>query len=116
MHVCISVIFIAQVYQLDLSWSAQCIVILLALLMSFGMAGIPSASLIAIVVILGVLGMPVEGVGLLIALDRIIDMFRTTVNVFTNSCSAVLVARSEGELTHLIKEQHEKVASGNPLV
>ena len=60
-------------------------------------AGIPSASLVAIVVILGAIGLPAEGIGLILAVDRILDMCRTSVNVFSDSCGAVLIGRSEGE-------------------
>jgi proton glutamate symport protein len=72
-------------------------VVLLALLTSIGVAGIPAASLVAIVIILNAVGLPAEGIGLLLAVDRILDMCRTSVNVFSDSCGAVVVARWEGE-------------------
>lgn len=62
-----------------------------------GVTGIPSASLISIVIILTSLGFPADGIGLVMAVERLLDMCRTTVNVYSNSCSAVLIARSEGE-------------------
>jgi Na+/H+-dicarboxylate symporter len=65
--------------------------------MSMGIAGIPSASLISLVVILQTVGVPAEGIGLIMAVDRILDMFRTTVNVLGNSTCAALLASSEGE-------------------
>jgi len=97
LYECVAVIFIAQAYGVELSILTQFSVVLLSLIVSIGIGGIPSASLIAIVVILKTLGIPVEGIGLLIAVDRVLDMCRTTTNVFSDSCCAILVARSEGE-------------------
>jgi len=68
-----------------------------ALLTSIGVAGIPAASLVAITIILASIGLPAEAIGLILAVDRILDMFRTSVNVFSDSCGAVLIARTEGE-------------------
>ena len=67
------------------------------LLTSVGVAGVPAASLVAIVVILAAAGLPAEGIGLILAVDRILDMCRTTVNIFSDSCGAVIIARTEGE-------------------
>jgi len=72
-------------------------VVLGALLTGIGIAGIPSASLVGIAVILGAVGLPLEGIGLVLAVDRILDMCRTTVNVFGDSCGAVVVGRLSGE-------------------
>ena len=69
----------------------------LSLVTSIGVAGVPSGSLVAILIILKAIGLPAEGLGLFIAVDRLLDMCRTTVNVFSDSCCAVLVAKSEGE-------------------
>lgn len=97
LYECVAALFIAQVYGLELSLVTQFSVLLLSLVISIGIAGIPSASIVAMMVILNALGLPAEGVGLLLAVDRILDMCRTTVNVFSDSCCAVLVARTEGE-------------------
>ncbi|MEI8366612.1 MAG: dicarboxylate/amino acid:cation symporter [Parachlamydiaceae bacterium] len=97
LYECVAVMFIAQVYGIELSLTAQFSVVLLSLVTSIGIAGIPSASIVAIIVILQALGLPPEGIGLLFAVDRILDMCRTTVNVFSDSCCAVLVATTEGE-------------------
>ncbi len=97
LYECVAAMFVAQVYGIDLSFSTQFIVVLMALITSIGVAGIPSASLVAVLVILKSIGLPAEGIGLFIAVDRILDMCRTTVNVFSDSCCAVLVASSEGE-------------------
>jgi Na+/H+-dicarboxylate symporter len=91
------VMFMAQAYGLDLSFTTQFVIALLALLTSTGIAGIPSASLVAISVILAAVGLPLEGLGVILAVDRVLDMCRTSVNVFGDSCGAVVVARLEGE-------------------
>ncbi|MDX2464205.1 MAG: dicarboxylate/amino acid:cation symporter [Porticoccus sp.] len=97
LYECVAAMFIAQAYGLDLSLATQFTIVLVALLTSIGVAGIPAASLVAITVILGVVGLPLEGIGMLLVTDRILDMLRTAVNVFSDSCGAVVIARSEGE-------------------
>ncbi len=97
LYECVAAMFVAQAYGIEISFTTQFLVVFLALVTSIGVAGIPSASLVAIIVILKVIGLPAEGIGLFIAVDRLLDMCRTTVNVFSDSCCAVLVARSEGE-------------------
>lgn len=99
LYECAAALFIAQAYGLDLSFGQQFSVVLVALLTSIGVAGIPAASLVAIGVILGAIGLPLEGIGLLLVTDRVLDMVRTAVNVFSDSCGAVIIARSEGETT-----------------
>ena len=76
---------------------ALMLVVVIALLTSIGVAGIPAASLVAITLILTSLGLPVEGIGLILAVDRVLDMCRTSVNVFSDTCGAVIIAKSEGE-------------------
>lgn len=105
LYECVAALFIAQVYGAEMSILKQFIVVFLALITSIGVAGIPSASIVAILVILKTLGVPAEGIGLLFAVDRILDMCRTTVNVFSDSCCAVLVAASEGE-KDVLKEKN----------
>lgn len=97
LYECVAALFIAQAYGIELSMGTQFLVVLLALLTSIGVAGIPAASLVAIAIILGAVGLPLEGIGLILAVDRILDMLRTAVNVFSDSCGAVIIARSEGE-------------------
>lgn len=94
---CISVLFICQVYGLELTIPMVIFIALISLLTSIGMAGVPSASIAAIVMILQTLGLPNDGVVLILAVERILDMFRTSINVFGNTCCAVLVAKLEGE-------------------
>jgi proton glutamate symport protein len=97
LYECIAVIFIAQAYGIDLSVGQQIIVVVTALLASIGAAGIPMAGLVMITIVLTAVGLPLEGVGLILAVDRILDMFRTTVNVWSDSCGAVVIAKLEGE-------------------
>lgn len=97
LYECVATIFIAQVYGVELTIATQFSIVLLALVTSIGIGGIPSASIVGMIVILKAVGLPAEGIGLLIAVDRILDMCRTTVNVFSDSCCAILVARSENE-------------------
>jgi proton glutamate symport protein len=97
LYECVAAIFIAQAYGVDLSLIQQLIIIVTALLASIGAAAIPMAGLVMITVILTAVGLPLEGVGLILAVDRILDMFRTATNVWSDSCGAVIIARSEGE-------------------
>lgn len=97
LYECVAALFIAQAYGLELSLATQFTVVVVALLTSIGVAGIPAASLVAIAIILGAIGLPAEGIGLILAVDRVLDMCRTAVNVFSDSCGAVIIAHTEGE-------------------
>ena len=97
LYECVATIFIAQVYGIDLSVSQQVIVVLTALLASIGAAGVPMAGLVMMTIILQAVGLPLEGVGIVLAVDRILDMFRTATNVLSDSCGTVIIARTEGE-------------------
>jgi len=94
---CVAVIFIAQAYGIELSFIQQIIVVFTALLAAIGTAGIPMVGLVMMSVILNAVGLPIEGIGLVIGVDRILDMMRTAVNVYGDTCVAVIVAKSEGE-------------------
>ncbi len=107
LYECIAAMFIAQAYGIEITYVQQFIVVLLALITSMGVAGVPSASLVVIIVILKSIGLPAEGIGMILAVDRILDMCRTTVNVFSDSCCAILVAATEGEKNILTKEEFE---------
>ena len=102
LYECVVVIFISQFYGVvqgfEIGFMTQFTVVFLALITSIGVAAIPSASLVAIVVILGVVGLPLEAVGLIWVTDRVLDMCRTAVNVFSDTCGAVIIAKNEGEL------------------
>lgn len=97
LYECVAAMFIAQAYGLDLGLTEQFLIVITALVTSIGVAGIPAASLVAISIILATIGLPLEGIGLILAVDRVLDMCRTSVNVFSDSCGAVIIARSEGE-------------------
>ena len=101
LYECVVAIFIFQAFGVDLSFSQQFIIVFTALLTSIGVAGIPSASLIAIMIILRQVGLPeaqaAAGLAMVLVVDRILDMCRTSVNIFSDSCGAVIIARSEGE-------------------
>ena len=97
LYECVAVMFIAQAYGLELGFGVQFTIVAAALLTSIGVAGVPAASFVAIAVILGAVGLPVEAIGVLFVFDRILDMSRTAVNVFGDSCGAVTIARMEGE-------------------
>ena len=97
LYECVAAMFIAQAYGIDLSFLQQVIVVVTALLASIGAAGIPMAGLVMISIILSAVGLPLEGLGLILSVDRILDMCRTTVNVWSDSCGAVVIAKTEGE-------------------
>jgi len=97
LYECVAAMFIAQAYGIEISFLDQVVVVFTALLASIGAAGIPMAGLVMITVILTAVGLPLEGVGLIISVDRILDMFRTSVNVWSDSCGAVVIAKTEGE-------------------
>ena len=101
LYECVAAMFIAQAYGLSLDLTTQFTIVLIALLTSIGVAGIPSASLVAITIILSAIGLPVEAVGMILVVDRVLDMCRTAVNVFSDSVAAVTIARLEGEQTRL---------------
>ncbi len=104
LYECVATIFIAQVYGFDLGFGQQIIVVLTALLASIGAAGVPMAGLVMMSIILTAVGLPLELVGIILAVDRILDMFRTTVNVLSDSCGCVIIARLEGETLEGIGE------------
>ena len=97
LYECVAAMFIAQAFGLQLGFAEQFTVVIIALLTSIGVAGIPAASLVAITIILGAIGLPLEAVGLILAVDRVLDMCRTSVNIFSDSCGAVIIGRLEGE-------------------
>jgi len=101
LYECVAAMFIAQAYGIEMHFAQQFFIVVIALLTSIGVAGVPAASLVAISIILGAVGVPLEGIGLLMVTDRLLDMMRTSVNVFSDTCCAVFVARSEGEQTRL---------------
>lgn len=101
MFECVGALFIAQVLGFDLTIIQQAVVVLTALLASIGAAAVPSAGLVVIFIVLEAVGLRGPDVnvivGSMLAIDRPLDMYRTAVNVFSDSCGATIIARSEGE-------------------
>jgi proton glutamate symport protein len=102
LYECVAAMFIAQAYGIEMSIFQQFIIVLTALLASIGAAGIPMAGLVMITIVLRAVGLPLEGVGLILAVDRILDMLRTATNVWSDSCGTVIIAQSEGENNLLV--------------
>ena len=101
LYECVVVIFIAQLYAytmgVDFSIGQQLIVVFLALVTSIGVAGVPAASLVAIALILPAVGLPVDWIGIVLVVDRILDMCRTSLNVTSDLTITALIASSEDE-------------------
>ena len=104
----VSAVFIAQVFGMDLSIVQQLNIVLVATLSSIGAPAIPGAGIIMLVLVLTSVGIPAEGLVLILGIDRPIDMVRTAVNVTGDATVAALIANSEGELGN-IKEEIEEV-------
>jgi proton glutamate symport protein len=108
LYECAAAMFLAQAYGLELTFGVQFSIVLIALLTSIGVAGVPSASLVAIAIILGAIGLPAEAIGVLMVFDRVLDMARTSVNIFGDAVCAVIVARLDGEETLLAIDAKSK--------
>ncbi|MFC3416636.1 dicarboxylate/amino acid:cation symporter [Algoriphagus hitonicola] len=94
----VAAVFIAQALGMDLTWTQQLMIVLTATLASIGSAGVPGAGLIMLIIVLESIGVPAAGIALIIAPDRILDMFRTVVNVTGDATVCTIVASTEGEL------------------
>lgn len=93
----VAVIFIAQVYGIDLSIMEQIVIIVTVLFSAIGTASIPMAGLVMLSVAISVAGLPMEGIGLVLAVEQLCDMPRTATNSYGDMCGAVVIAKSEGE-------------------
>lgn len=102
-------LFVAQMYGIDLSITQQITLLLVLMLTSKGMAGVPGASFVVILTTLGSMGLPLEGVAFIAGIDRILDMVRTAVNVLGNSLAAIVMSKWEGEFDQ--KKANEYVDS-----
>ncbi len=96
LYECVAAMFIAQVYGIELGIGQQILVFFTALLASIGAAGIPMAGLVMIAVVLRAVGLPMEGVGLILAVDRVLDMCRTSINVWSDTIGSAVIAQWEG--------------------
>lgn len=90
-------LFVAQMYGIDLSIMQQITLLLVLMLTSKGMAGVPGASFVVILTTLGTMGLPLEGVAFIAGIDRILDMIRTVVNVLGNSLATIVMSKWEGQ-------------------
>lgn len=93
----LATVFVAQIYGIDLSFSEQLTVLLIALLASIGSVGVPAAALVVISMVFAQVHLPMEGIALVAGVDRILDMARTTLNVMGDAVGAVVVTKLENE-------------------
>jgi DAACS family dicarboxylate/amino acid:cation (Na+ or H+) symporter len=91
----VTVLFLAQFYGIELGLAQQAVVLLVCILGGIGTAGVPAGSIPVVALILGMVGVPVEGIGLILGVDRFLDMCRTTLNVTGDLAAAVVVSRGE---------------------
>ena len=94
----VATVFIAQFYGIELSVNAYLMVILTATMVSIGAAGVPGVGIVMLSMVLAQAGLPVEGIGLIIGVDRLLDMMRTTGNVAGDGMVAASIAASEDQL------------------
>ena len=91
-------IFIANLYGIDLGVTEYLTVILMSVLASIGTAGVPGVGLIMLSMVFAQVGLPIEGIGLILGVDRLLDMLRTAVNVGSDAAVTTIVAKSEGKM------------------
>ena len=105
----VAVMFIAQMYGIHLGLFQQAIIVITAFLASAGAAAVPGAGLVTMVIILNAVGVPIEGLALILPVDRLLDSCRTPVNLWSNSIAAVVTAKLEGEKLKPIKHFEENI-------
>ena len=103
----VAAIFIAQIYGMDLTLGDQVTIVVSATLASVGAAGVPGAGMITLAMVLTAIGVPTEGLALILGVDRILDMFRTATNVVGDSTATVLMARLEGENLKIMSDAED---------
>jgi len=96
----VAAVFLAQLYGMDLSFAQQLTIVLTATLASIGAAGTPGAGIVTLAIVLGSIGVPLQGIGIILGVDRILDMCRTVVNVTGDAACAVVVASTENQVRH----------------
>ncbi len=104
----VSALFIAQFFGIELTIMQMIMIVITATLASIGTAGVPGAGLIMLAMVLNAVGLPLEGIALIAGIDRILDMFRTSINVVGDASAAVVVAASEGELSKVNQNINKK--------
>ena len=105
----VATVFIAQAFNVEIGMSGYLMVILTATLASIGTAGVPGVGLITLAMVLQQVGLPVEGIALIIGVDRLLDMMRTAVNVTGDGAVSTIVARSEGKFDEQIFKEGKAV-------
>lgn len=109
LYTSLATVFIAQMFNIDFPLSTQLFMVLTLMVSSKGIAGVPGASIIVIASTVVAFGLPVEGVAIILGVDRVMDMARTACNVFGNCIATVVVARWENELSDdMLKEAYTK--------
>jgi proton glutamate symport protein len=103
----VAALFIAQIYNMNLGIGEQVTVILTATLASVGAAGVPGAGMVTLAMVLTQVGVPTEGLALVLGVDRLLDMFRSATNVTGDSTAAVLMAKMEGENLHILTPEED---------
>ena len=101
----VAAVFIAQAYGMDLDMGQQLTIVLTATLASIGAAAVPGAGMVMLVIVLGAIGVPTEGLALIFGVDRLLDMMRTVVNVTGDATVATVVASTEGQLREVTEEE-----------
>ncbi|HYE29505.1 MAG TPA: dicarboxylate/amino acid:cation symporter [Allosphingosinicella sp.] len=110
----VTVLFLAQFFGIELSLGQQVVVLLMCILGGIGTAGVPAGSLPVIALILGMVGVPPEGIGIVLGVDRFLDMCRTTLNVTGDLTAAVVVSRGEAEAPAVAPVAPPEPAAANP--
>ncbi len=98
----VATVFIAQVFGIELTLTDYAAVVVTATLASIGTAGVPGVGLIMLAMVLNQVGLPVEGIALIIGVDRLLDMVRTAVNVTGDCVATAVIAKSEGEFNETV--------------
>ncbi|GAB6259696.1 MULTISPECIES: cation:dicarboxylate symporter family transporter [Peribacillus] len=106
----LAAIFIAQMYGIDLSMYEQITLMLVLMITSKGIAGVPGVSFVVLLATLGTVGIPIEGLAFIAGIDRILDMGRTVVNVIGNSLAAIVISKWEGQFNPPSKKELEQVS------
>ncbi|MBJ10530.1 MAG: dicarboxylate/amino acid:cation symporter [Flavobacteriales bacterium] len=101
----VAAVFIAQAFSIDLDMGQQLTIVLTATLASIGAAAVPGAGMVMLVIVLGAIGVPTEGLALIFGVDRLLDMLRTVVNVTGDATVATVVASSEGQIREVAEEE-----------
>lgn len=109
----VAALFIAQIYNMDLSLVEQLTVILTATLASVGAAGVPGAGMVTLAMVLTQVGIPTEGLALVLGVDRLLDMFRTALNVTGDCTATALMAKMEGEHLSILTPEEDEADPGH---